>query len=555
VAKSPQRTKQELIDEVTQLRARVAELERSNGDPVRARQLNRLQLEVGTILSRAVGLDQALSLTIEAVCQIDGIDFGGIYLIDPHDGALQLTAQCALPPEVAQQARHYSAGSAQASLVRVGQPVYAAYQELGIALSRAEPQTPRGVIAWLPIQHHQQSVAALQVAALSLDEFPADVRRTLEWVADQLGGVIGRLSIEEALRQSQKYLQILFDALEDFLFVIDDQFRIVWVNLVVVKRLGYSEEELLDQPVVNVHPPDRRAEASALLAEIVAGHGDACSVPLMTKGGELIPAETKFAQGRWGAREILFGVSRDVTQRLQAEEALRRYAQELQSRNEELDAFAQTVAHDLKNPLGLIGGYAELLERDSKTLADPNLRESLEAIERNARKMENIIDELLLLSEARKIEVDLKPLDMAHIVGEARQRLAYMIEEHQTDIELPEAWPQVLGYAPWVEEIWVNYLSNALKYGGQPPKIQLGADLPKDGMVRFWVRDNGRGLTVEEQARLFTPFERLNQARARGHGLGLSIVRRIVEKLGGVAGVESTLGQGSLFSFTLPAAK
>jgi two-component system sensor histidine kinase/response regulator len=108
-------------------------------------------------------------------------------------------------------------------------------------------------------------------------------------------------------------------------------------------------------------------------------------------------------------------------------------------------------------------------------------------------------------------------------------------------------------------------MSNALKYGGQPPRVELGAHLlpsvPSDDgeeekgrMGCFWIRDNGRGLTPEEQARLFTPFTRLDQVSAKGHGLGLSIVRRIVEKMGGQVGVESQVGEGSTFSFTLPLA-
>ena len=100
-----------------------------------------------------------------------------------------------------------------------------------------------------------------------------------------------------------------------------------------------------------------------------------------------------------------------------------------------------------------------------------------------------------------------------------------------------------------------NYVSNAIQHGGQPPRVQLGADVQTDGMVRFWVRDNGQGIPRQEVGRLFAPFTRLNQVRAKGHGLGLSIVRRIVEKLGGQVGVESELGKGSSFFFTLPAEK
>jgi signal transduction histidine kinase len=145
---------------------------------------------------------------------------------------------------------------------------------------------------------------------------------------------------------------------------------------------------------------------------------------------------------------------------------------------------------------------------------------------------------------------------MANIVDEARLRLSDLIEERQAEIVLPEAsaWPVALGHAEWIVEVWVNYFSNAIKYGGQPPCMKLGAEAQPDGMVRFWARDNGHGLSPEEQARLFTPFTRLNQVRAKGHGLGLSIVRRIVEKLGGQVGVESRIGQGSSFFFTLPSA-
>ena len=102
--------------------------------------------------------------------------------------------------------------------------------------------------------------------------------------------------------------------------------------------------------------------------------------------------------------------------------------------------------------------------------------------------------------------------------------------------------------------MWTNYISNGLKYGGQPPRLELGASVESNGMVRFWVRDNGQGLTAEAQQFLFTEFTRLDGIRVEGHGLGLSIVRRIVEKLGGEVGLESEVGRGSLFYFTLPAA-
>ncbi len=219
----------------------------------------------------------------------------------------------------------------------------------------------------------------------------------------------------------------------------------------------------------------------------------------------------------------------------------------------ELDAFAHTVAHDLKNPLGVTINYAQFLQRYHVKMSPEELQKSLDTIMRNGQKMNNIISELLLLAGVRKEEVELEPIDMASIVAEAQDRLAYIIEEYQAEVIVPDEWPVALGYGPWVEEVWANYLSNAIKYGGQPPRAELGATVQPDGLVQFWVRDNGQGLTPEEQAQLFVPFTRLDQARAEGHGLGLSIVQRIVEKLGGKVGVESEGGpdQGSVFSFTL----
>ncbi len=257
-------------------------------------------------------------------------------------------------------------------------------------------------------------------------------------------------------------------------------------------------------------------------------------------------------------------LEQEIAARGQAEEMLRQYADRLERQNAELEAFAHTVAHDLKTPLDALRLASAVSLGEFAVLSQEEQYDLLQVTDRCAQRIENIIDELLLLTSVRGQEVEPQPLEMGPIVERALERLQYLVASHRAVVRRPAEWPAALGYGPWIEEVWVNYLSNALKYGGQPPEIEIGATLLDPGWVRFWVHDNGAGLTEEERGRLFALFERLHQVRTEGHGLGLSIVRRIVEKLGGRVGVEAGVpgvGElqeagrpGSTFYFDLPRA-
>jgi len=245
-------------------------------------------------------------------------------------------------------------------------------------------------------------------------------------------------------------------------------------------------------------------------------------------------------------------LERSMYELCMANQALRGRLRELEASNEELVAFAHTVAHDLKAPVCNLAGYADFALNACDSLSTEDLREHLDTIRHSALELDEIINELLLLAELDARKAEPTQLDMSLLVSTALHRLAYKIEEEKVRIILPEKWPSAVGYGPWVAEVWMNYIDNAIKYGGQPPRVELGGEKGQR-TCRFWVRDNGRGLSADQQRRLFAPFTQLIQARSKGHGLGLSIVRHIVEKLGGEVGVESELGQGSVFSFTLPA--
>ncbi len=234
---------------------------------------------------------------------------------------------------------------------------------------------------------------------------------------------------------------------------------------------------------------------------------------------------------------------------------LKQKAAKLEARNVALDEFASTLAHQIQGLLSQMVGYASYLEMHYAADTNPDVQQSLTRIVESGHKMDNIITEMLLLASIRSGEIQVYPLDMGRVVNEAQKRLRYLIRERQAEIIMPDSWPTALGHAPWIEEVWLNYMGNGLKYGGDQPRLELGAAVQDNGMARFWVKDYGIGITPADQLRLFKPHTRLRPRRFKGEGLGLSIVKRIVVKCGGEVGVISEAGQGSTFWFTLPEAE
>jgi two-component system, sensor histidine kinase and response regulator len=245
-------------------------------------------------------------------------------------------------------------------------------------------------------------------------------------------------------------------------------------------------------------------------------------------------------------------VRNEIMALLRTNERLQKQLVSLKEHNQELEDYAHTVAHNLKDPLSVLILTSDAIA-EIDDLSREELKEYMQQIKITAYSMNGTIDNLLLLSEVKKEDAPLEPINMGKVVNNIQQRLSYLVKEYQGNIIAPTHWPTAIGYAPWIEEVWVNYLSNALIYGGRPPIVRLGAAILPDNMISFWVLDNGFGISPERQADIFNQFNHFNQENRPGHGLGLSIVRHIVEKLGGKVGLESKAGQGSLFYFTLPA--
>ncbi|WP_420642250.1 response regulator [Candidatus Leptofilum sp.] len=235
---------------------------------------------------------------------------------------------------------------------------------------------------------------------------------------------------------------------------------------------------------------------------------------------------------------------------------LRHRADELQDQNLALNDFAHTVAHQIQGLLSQMVGYASLVDSHYQEDLSTPAKQAVDQIMQSGYKMNNVITELLFLASMRSENIQVNMLDNKRILAEVFKRLRYQIREKKAVIKVPESWPQAVGYAPWIEEVWLNYLSNGLKYGskeGAPPVLQLGATPEENGMVRFWVADNGPGISKLDQKRLFKPHTRVTSKKIRGEGLGLSIIWRIIKSSGGKVGVESTEGSGSCFWFSLPA--
>ncbi len=342
--------------------------------------------------------------------------------------------------------------------------------------------------------------------------------------------------------------QQVLEASASGVVIVDMQQRIVYANTRMEKLFGYTPDELLGQSLSLLLPErfsSRHAEHVATYFQTPRQRPMGIGLELFgrRKDGTEFPVEVSLSY-LLDPIPLAIAMINDITRRHELEEELKR-------NNTELNAFAHTVAHDLKNPLTLVLGYAEYLQENLSDLSPLDVIDALERIRQNSIKMRHIIDELLLLASARREDVKLGALTMSEVLHEALQRLNEAIRRSGKTLILPENLPSAYGYAPWVEEVWVNYLSNALKYGGQ--EIVLGATPLGQDRIRYWIWDSGPGLTPEQQARLFQEYQRLERV-GEGSGLGLSIVKRLVERMGGTVDVISAPGMGTSFGFTLAAA-
>ncbi len=350
------------------------------------------------------------------------------------------------------------------------------------------------------------------------------------------------------------YSQVI-QSIPDAVLVLDETRRLIHLNPAGARlvrqrqpddQIGQTLESVFPQCADDLH---RLIDATPPLTEL--------HLATETTSFCFEPRLSQLVDGRGRLRGYVI-VLRDITERKRAEETINRYAAELEARNKELDAFSYTVAHDLKSPITSIIGYSQfLLEEGKGTFDNDFARKNLSRIRESGYKMNEMIDGLLVLAQLIDTSTQLTMVNMEATAQAAVERYRLDIDSRGIQVQVENHLPPACGHAVWLEEVFANLLGNAIKYIGQSnpePRITIRAVPVGEDWVRYEVQDNGVGISKSNQGKLFEMFTRFHANDANGLGLGLSIVLRIVQKLGGRVGVNSEPGEGSTFWFTLPAA-
>lgn len=283
--------------------------------------LMRVERQLSRDLSRADGLEESLRICYEAACKVGDLDCGGVYLFDQDSGALDLVFHRNLSDEFVAATCHFGPDSPNARLVNAGTPVYMNHGDI-IAMDDIRKREDLRFVAVVPIRARKQIVGCLNLASRKYESIPVAAQSALETLAGQIGQAVLREQTLQQLKEREENLDTFFDSVRDFLFVLDIKGNMLRVNSTVLDRLGYRGEELIGRSVLMVHPEPRRDEALEILGGMLAGTVDYCPVPLVCKDGSQIPVATRVSEGRWNGRPALFGVSRDVGDRIRAQREL-----------------------------------------------------------------------------------------------------------------------------------------------------------------------------------------------------------------------------------------
>lgn len=386
---------------------------------------------------------------------------------------------------------------------------------------------------------------------------------------------------ENALRSSEAQIRALVAAAADGIITITDQGIVLSVNPACEKLFGYRAEELIGKKINQLMPsPDREFHDRYLKQYLETGQnkviGIGREVTGRRKDGSRFPADLSVGEVKLRKHRLFIGIVRDITDRKRTEQALKRYARQLKEKNaqlvrsnEELDEFAYVASHDLKEPLRGIHNYSQFLIEDYGEQLDEEGRHRLRTLKSLTEHMEGFIESLLHFSRVGRVEVAVQHLDLSALVHEVLGSLRISLEQHGTEVRICGDLPTLHGDRVRIGEVYRNLITNALKYNDKPRKwIEIGAvradqagipaELRQQGGPPheqiLYVRDNGIGIPQKHHEAIFRIFRRLHGRTqfGGGTGAGLTIVKKIIERHGGLIFLESEPGVGTTFYFTIP---
>jgi PAS domain S-box-containing protein len=346
---------------------------------------------------------------------------------------------------------------------------------------------------------------------------------------------------------------------------VDRAGTIVLVNSQAEKLFGYAREELLGQ-LIEILVPERfrqrhvadRERYTAAPRTRPMGAGLALSA--RRKDGSELPVEISLSPLGESEDLLVMSIIRDVTERKRAEDELRRTAArlaeqtaELERSNAELQQFAYVASHDLQEPLRMVASYTQLLARRYGDKLDDDAREFIDFAVDGARRMQALINDLLAYSRVGTRAVEFAPTDCNAVVDQVIADLGAAIEDQRAVVTRGDL-PTVQADTMQLSQLFQNLIGNAIKFHGErPPRVDVAAERQGQDWL-FAVRDNGIGIDPEYADRIFIIFQRLHsRAEYPGTGIGLAICKKIVERHGGRIWLESKVGEGTTFYFTLPA--
>ncbi|HEU4718398.1 MAG TPA: ATP-binding protein [Bacteroidia bacterium] len=328
----------------------------------------------------------------------------------------------------------------------------------------------------------------------------------------------------------------------------------VRVNRMFVEKFGFDESEIIGRtsPEIGILDAEESLRVGAMIKEKGRLHND--YVKCIAKSGKIVHTISSIEMMEMNGETYLVSFFVDITKVMEQQVIIEQHAQELETVNRDLEAFSYSVSHDLRAPLRAINGYAKMLEEDFDSVLDDEGKRILAAVQSNAKKMGNLIDDLLAFAKLGRMQVRKTPVDLDALAGEILSELK-KTTGHKAEIRTGKL-PPVMGDLSLIRQVLVNLISNAVKYSSikEKPVVEITAET-KDGMVTCTVKDNGAGFDMKYADRLFGVFQRLHsEEEFEGTGVGLAIVQRIVSRHGGTVHAEGEPGKGATFRFSLPAA-